>query len=214
ADGRAAERRRLDVGDVHDSRRALAERGYPRRPGFGLALPGVVLGVARARPGAEAPRDPGPRQERRADGVVPLAEGEHVQALGPCLQRVAVLAGEVDEAVAWTDRERLRLPRPLQGDAAPAEHVEDLLLRALEVQGRRPAAGLDLDALEADPDRRAAGEVPPASRDVTPLATHRLDLVPVGEHPPILSQPGPRPRPRGRTATGSRVNGVVGERRA
>ena len=68
-------------------------------------------------------------REERVRGVVPLAEGEDVEAFRACLQRVRVLEREMDEAVARSDRVGgLLRPVPLDGDARPAEDVEDLLL--------------------------------------------------------------------------------------
>ncbi len=70
----------------------------------------------------------------------------------------------------------------------PAEHPEDLLLGALEMERRRPHPGIDLDPLDADRSRRASGEAPPRARDVAALAAPGPHVVPVGDHVAIMSR--------------------------
>ena len=54
----------------------------------------------------------------------------------------------MDEAITGADRERLLLAtRRLKGDARTGEDVEDLLLRALEMERRREAAILPASSL-------------------------------------------------------------------
>ena len=142
----------LEVGDVDDGRRARRQLADLGRAGRGLARPRVILLGADRRPGLAEPRDAGARQPRDAVRERALPEREHVEPVGPGLQRVRVLEREVDEAVAGAHlvADGIALALPLHGDARAAEHVEDLLLGALEMERRRPHAGVDLDPLHAD----------------------------------------------------------------
>ena len=73
---------------------------------------------------------------------MPLAEGQHHELLVAGTDRVGMLERTVDQAVAGADRERsLLVTLGLVREARPREDVEDLLLRALEMQRGRPAAG-------------------------------------------------------------------------
>ena len=121
-------------------------------PAAASRVHGMVLLGADRRPGLAEPRDPGARQPRDAGRVRALPEGEHVEPVGPGLQRVRVLERKMDEAVARAHlvADRVALALPLHGDARAAEDVEDLLLGAFEMERRRPHPGIDLDALDAD----------------------------------------------------------------
>src|SRR5262245_2918728 len=153
----------LEVGNVHDRRgpqRDLTELGWPD---CGLARPRVVLLRADRHPGLAEPGDAGTREPRDSLRVGALAEGEHVEPIRTRQQRVAALEREVQEAVSGMHLIGgvVALALPLDRDSRPAEHVEDLLLGALEVEGRRPLPGIDLDALEADPLRVSTREARP-----------------------------------------------------
>src|SRR5579859_4387220 len=69
--------------------------------------------------------------------------------VGDRVDRVAATAGQVDDAVAGAD---LRYPSLVPAQARAGQHIEDLLLAAVLVHGRRPAAGWDLDPPHADAD--------------------------------------------------------------
>src|SRR4029453_17050751 len=89
----------------------------------------------------------------------------------------------------------IALAFPLDRDPRPAEDVEDLLLRALEMERSRPLPRVDLDALEADPPRVSSCQTRPRSRDVTALAAPRAHLVPLGDHRSIMSRANADRRP-------------------
>ena len=113
----------------------------------------MILRRAFEHPGWAEPRHAGTRQQR-VGSVVALPEGEHVEPAVARLQRVGVLEREMHEAVTRAHRIPLdAVAVVLNGDPVAGEHVEDLLLRALEMQRRAPTAGLDRDALDADGDR-------------------------------------------------------------
>src|SRR5215207_3830421 len=113
------------------------------------------------------------------------------------------LARPVDDAVAGAHRERAVVE---QADARAAEDVEDLLLRGLPVEWRRPLAGIDLDSVEADRLRPGGGAEPRQERaQMALLGSSALDLVPMGDHSPIMSRAAPcavarPPPPRHRPA--------------
>ncbi len=190
---------RLDVLDVDDgarARRELADLGWA---GGGLPRPGMVVLAADGRPGLAQPRDAGAREPRDALRMRSLPEREHVEPVGPGLERVGALERQMDEAVACAhlvaDRVlALALP-PLDGDARAAEHVEDLLLCALEVERRGPLPRVDLDALDARLLRGTTGQAPPGAGDVAALPAPGSRLVPVRDHTAIMSRDDRRGRP-------------------
>src|SRR6185312_13321604 len=105
------------------------------------------------------------------------------------LQRVGVLEREMHQAVTRAHCIPLEaVAVVLNGDPVAGEHVEDLLLRALEMQRRAPTAGLDRDAPDADCDRVGARQRAPRCGNMTPLAPRGVDLVPVGDHATIMSR--------------------------
>lgn len=134
--------------------------------------------VAHVDPRAAEPCDA--RAREVADlGSVPRPEGEHVEPVVAGAERVRLPAGEMDEAVSRPDLVGLLL---LERDTRPGEHVEDLLLGRLPVQGRRPLARIDLDALNAYTHApRSVAEVSPGAREVGELCAARLDVVPVND---------------------------------
>ena len=118
------------------------ELAHLGRAGSRLARPRVVLLGADRRPGLAEPGDARARQPRDAVRVRALPEREHVEPVGPGLERVGVLEREVHEAVARAHlvAHGIAFALPLDGDARAAEDVEDLLLGAFEVERRRPHA--------------------------------------------------------------------------
>ncbi len=170
--------------EVHDRRRPLY--GLPD-----LGLPRLGLAEKRVAPLAdhghvhEPRRHPGDARARQ-DGVPvrdALAVREHAEAVGPGAQRVRLRLGQVDEAVAGPHHvgggaAAVLLPR----QARAREDEEDLLLRSLDVRGRRPLTGIDFDQLHAHaPCAGGPAEVAPAPADVPGLPPSRLDLVPVDQ---------------------------------
>jgi hypothetical protein len=123
---------------------------------------------------------------------VPVAEGDDVQPVVAGEQRVPFTAGEVDDAVAFADLVHAHVARGaelLPGPAASAEDVEDLLFRALDVRGGRPAAGIDLDPVDAEPGRAGgSGEVGPRTGEVTHFGAVGFRFVPVGNQVRILTR--------------------------
>jgi len=76
-----------------------------------------------------------------------------------------------------------------QCGGAPSPPGEDLLLRALNVSRRRPAARIDLDPVDAEPGRAGgSGEVGPGTREMTHLGAVGFRFVPVGNHVRILAR--------------------------
>ena len=149
---RAVDRLGFDVGDADDRGRTRARLGELRRAERRLAhvlrrepvrdrRNGLDEAVARVR--HAEPR------KRHALVVPARTEGEHVE-LVERVQRVRGLAGWVEDAVASADLVRVAvLPR----EPATGEHVEQLLLAAVRMRGRRPAARRELDPAHADADR-------------------------------------------------------------
>ncbi len=178
----------VDVVDVDDVRGPRRRLGDLRRPGRGLTRPWMVFFGAHRSPGLTKPRDAGARQPGRAR-VRPLAERQDVDPVVASLQRMGVLERQVDDAVARTHvvPERV-LALPLDGDARSREDVEDLLLSALEVERRRPHAGIDLDALHADGPRRLPRQAVPGAGDVAAFAAPGAHVVPVRDHTTIMSR--------------------------
>ena len=178
---RALRRRRPSTLTIRDGRSASSPT--VRRADRGLPRPRVVLGRALEHPGRPEPRDAGPRQER-VRGVVPLAEGEHDEPVGPGAERVRVLEREVDEAVAGADRERLlRIAVPLHA-RRPSPRGRR---RSPPPSPRGGAASPTCRGRSGCAARRARRERSPVSdchvgRDVPPLAPVELDLVPVRDH--------------------------------
>src|SRR4029453_2371076 len=76
--------------------------------------------------------------------------------------------------------------------ARAAEDVEDFLLRRLPVERRRPLAAIDLDSVHAAGLRPGGDAEPgPEPTQMTFLGSSALDLVPVGDHSPIMSRAAP-----------------------
>ena len=95
----------VDVVDVDDVRRSLADASILRRPGRRLARPGMVL-LAR-RPAPRSP--PSTPRPHAAASVTParvgaLTEREHVEPVVARLEGVGVVEREMHDAVARTDR--------------------------------------------------------------------------------------------------------------
>jgi hypothetical protein len=92
--------------------------------------------------------------------------------------------GDVDDAVAGPHLVRRGAAAVvLPEQAGPAEHVEDLLLGELAVDGRRSPSRLHLQKRDADPvgaDR--VTEIDARQSHRAPLQDTDLDLVPVGDH--------------------------------
>jgi hypothetical protein len=88
----------------------------------------------------------------RRDHLSPPAEREHVEAVVAGAERVLLVARAMDDAVRRPDLvDLVVLPR----EPGAAEDVEDLLV--LDVRRRRPAAGIDFDAVDGDADRAGGG---------------------------------------------------------
>ena len=143
--GRPSRRRARRPRDRRRGRWSTARRELRHlgRAGRRLARPRMILLGADRRPGLPEPRDARARQPRDAGRVRALPEREHVEPVGPGLERVRVLEREVHEAVARAaPRSRRESPSPSHCTETPepAEDVEDLLLGALEVERRRPHA--------------------------------------------------------------------------
>jgi hypothetical protein len=123
---------------------------------------------------------------------VPVAERDHVEAVVAREERVPLAAAEVDDAVALADLVHSHLARGaelLPGPAGAAEDVEDLFLRALDVGRRRPAAGVDLDPVDAEPTRAGGcGEVSPRAGEMTDFGAVGFRLVPIGNQIRILAR--------------------------
>src|SRR6266511_1237939 len=163
-----------DVDDVRGPRLRLAELGLARGD---LARQRVVA-RARLGPGREDPGDVRARQvgdlQRDAHAV-----DEDVEPVLAAAKGVRLAAGPVDDAVALADLVDLAvLPR----DPRAPEHVDDLLLRALDVGGSRPLAGIDLEPLQADRDRPGRpAEIAPGRGQVPEFVAPALDVVPVDD---------------------------------
>ena len=148
---------RLDVFDIDDCwwpwRWLQGERGRSELPlEDELRRDAVDHSRQRADHAAADVRHP---EAREADVLVvtALAEREHVERLER-MHRVRAATGQVDDAVAGADLGGLaRLP----GEAAAAEHVEDLLLAPVLVGRRRPAAGRHFDPANADVHAAGSG---------------------------------------------------------
>ena len=157
------------------SRPGAARRcsGIGRRPAWTSLLPRVPGRDRVVDPGGPGPEHARARQMREL-GRAPLAEREHVQRLA-----------HRDDACARPRPAGRRGSRPARTSCVsparhesplPDEHVEDLLLGAVVVRGRRALAGLDADPAEPDVDRPGrAAEVLPERIDVA-----ALDLVAAG----------------------------------
>src|SRR4051794_18755217 len=93
----------------------------------------------------------------------------------------------MDEAVTRRDGVRLlRASVSLVGDTGSGEDVKDLLLGALEMQRRGPAARVDRDPLDSRGDGVQPRQRLPRPCDVPPFAPVRIDLVPVRDHADTL----------------------------
>src|SRR5262245_25365902 len=104
----AADRRRLALGgveirDVDDRRGPRCELAVLDRSGGGLARPGVVLLGTDRSPGLTEPRHTCARKPGDALREGALPEREHVQPVRACVERVRVLEGDVQKAVAGAD---------------------------------------------------------------------------------------------------------------
>src|SRR5207248_1610099 len=144
--------------------------------GLGLARPRRPAGVAEVGPPPPEPADAGPRERGEFDPDA-LSEHEHVEPLVTGSERVRLGARPVDEAVAGADLVDVSvLPR----QAGSAEHIEDLLLGAVHVRGRRPLARADLDPLQADGAAAGrAAEVAPGAAEMAEVRAEALGVVPV-----------------------------------
>ncbi len=170
----------IDVRDVDDVRRTCRSAGNIGRAGGGFTCPGVVVLCTDRRPGLAEPRHSRPRKPGHAVGIRSLAEGEHIEPVRPRLQRVGILEREVDDAVPLADVVRDGvLSFGLDREPRAAQHEEDLLFGAFEMQRSRPHARVDLDSLDADGPRRGAGQRVPRSREVASLVAPGPCLVPV-----------------------------------
>jgi hypothetical protein len=108
------------------------------------------------------------------------SEDQHVEPVGPSPQRVLLVVGEMDDAIAGADVvDLLVLPR----EARPPEDEDDLLRGTVGVgRSREPAR---VDAYPVDPDGDGARGVPeplPARGHLPLLAASGLDLVPMRDH--------------------------------
>ena len=123
---------------VHDVRGTRAWLGHVELACFSFEVPRMaILGDLHRRVHAQDART----GEERGGRVRPLTEGEHVEPIRPCNQRVGLLGYLVDDGVARTHLVRLAvLPR----ETGACEHVEDLLLVELDVDGRGASARVDL----------------------------------------------------------------------
>ena len=161
----------VDVDDVRRPRRRIAELERLR---LRLDVPRIVRAPLDPRP-AEPDR-PRPRQPAEL-GRMPRPADEHLEPVRASPERVLLVVGQVDDAVARPELVHLLV---LPGEARPAEHEDDLLGRAVRVgRGRQPAR-IDPDAVHTD--RRAAhciAEPLPARRHLALLAAARLGVVPV-----------------------------------
>ena len=117
---------------------------------------------------------------------MPRPADQHLEPVGAAAQRVLLVIGEVDDAVAGAQLVDLLV---LPGEARPAEHEDDLLGGAVRVgRGRQPAR-IDPDAVDAD--RRAADRIAeplPARRHLALLAAARLGVVPVRDVSELLRE--------------------------
>jgi hypothetical protein len=166
---------------VQDPARALARRRQLLIRGRCLAHPRVVA-ARHLDPGRRDAHHPGAWQVRAA-GALAHPEGEHVEAVRACDERVRLLLDEVREAVSLPKLVRpVLLAVPLPRKAGAAKDVVDLLLGELDVERRRALTWRDVDPLDADSDAaRRLAEITPAARERAQLVELRPDLVPVDQ---------------------------------
>jgi hypothetical protein len=169
----------LGVGQRHDGRRAAAlGRRQLERPGSRLAREGV--GTVERQPAGIEPHRAGAWQPGRA-GVRAAAIPEHVETRSRPGDRVRLGARQVQDAVACAHRVGASV---LPAEALTGEHVEELLLVTVHVDGHRALAGREPVAAEPGAvGPRGGAETPARAAQVAPVDHGRLDLVPVREHP-------------------------------
>ena len=169
------------VGPAGRAPAARVRRPLPRAPRDGRLAPASTQR-------ATEPRDGGARQvcglgpdrgyRRRARRAQPSP------ARSECVSR-----GRGGRCSRRADLERRAVE---QADARAVEDEEDLLLRGLPMERRRPAAGVDPDPVHADGLRAGSrAEIGPLARDVAGFRAAALDLVPVGDHMSIMSRAAP-----------------------
>ena len=154
-------------------------------PNLGLDVPGVV--GAPFHPGPAQPDGARARQPPVLDRVS-CAEDEVVEPIGPALERVLVVVGDLDDGVPRSNlADRLVLPE----QSGAAEHVEDFLREAMRMRRRRKPAGIDANAVEPEAlGPRRVAEPLPGGRHRPLLGTTPLDFVPVREHESSISEAG------------------------
>src|SRR5579885_1927387 len=138
--------------------------------------PRVVVAALDPRPAhAHRARAGQPGQLR----LVARAVDQHVEALLSGAQRVLLVVGDVDDAVAGADLVHLAV---LPGEPVAAQDVDDLLGDAVRVRRRRQPARVDAHPVHADADRaRGVSQALPLGGHLALLQPVRLDVVPVGD---------------------------------
>ena len=145
----------LDVGEVDQ----MSGRG----PGSAASIGGPSADSrtnwrrhAIGRPGTDStagfPRTRCRAGERGLTHRLSLAEREQVKPGTACSEWPPRRGWKTMQSPGPIRRRRA----PMPGDATPGEHVEDLLLASVIVDGRRPAAGRDLDPRTPTPIDPAA----------------------------------------------------------
>ncbi len=169
----------VEVDDRGGPRSRLGRKLGRSQTGFVDELGGRSL----ERAGLRA-HDPPPHQRHaqagEAGGLVPAAqaEGEHVEGLER-VHRVGASVWQVHDAITGPD---LGCSAPLPGEPAASQDVEDLLLEAVLVGRRRPAARRNLDSPQADAERsRGLAEHCPAAAQVSQLVLADGGVVEVGD---------------------------------
>ena len=142
----------------------------------GLDVPRVV--VAAGHPGPPDPDRARAGQPSDLRGVAG-AEDEVVEPVGAGDERVLVVVGSVDHAVAGPDLVHVAV---LPGEPRPFEDVEDLLGCAVRMRWGRELSRGDAHTVEADgPCARRAAEPLPGRVHLALGAVLPFDLVPVGD---------------------------------
>ena len=163
----------VDVDDVRRARRGVSDLEL-RPPG--LDVPGVV--DTALDPGPADPHCAGARQPAELGGMAG-AEHQAVEPVGAGDEGVLHLVGAVDHAVAGPQLVHLLV---LPGQTGAAQHVVDLLGRAVGVGRRGQPAGSDPHPVDPDADRAGRlAELLPGGVHLALGGAMPLDVVPVND---------------------------------